>query len=116
MILGVFEFRIRFCKIFVPGLEFSENTRFVCLLMSLPGAFFVKKHELSFLPTISDVQTTLKREDVSMRIQKISPGQELETQLQKNKLSKLFKSVQYALSVQWAPSITTDPFKITRGS
>ena len=31
----------------------------------------------------SDVQTTLKHEDVSMPIPKNSPGQDLETQLQK---------------------------------
>ena len=39
--------------------------------------------ENTYKPTISDVQTTLKREDVSMPIQKISPEQDLETQLQK---------------------------------
>ena len=57
-------------------------------------------------PIFSDVQTTLKHEDVSMPIQKISPGQDLETELQKNKFPKLTKSVQHVLSAQWSPSIT----------
>ena len=46
----------------------------------------------TYKPTISDVQTTLKHEDVSMPILKIGPGQDLATELQQNvaKLSKAF--------------------------
>ena len=34
-------------------------------------------------PTIFDIKTTVKHDDVSMPILKVSPGQDLETQLQK---------------------------------
>ena len=53
-----------------------------------------------YKPTISDVQTTLKREDVSMPIQKISPGQDLETQLQKSNYQNYSKvsKMHYLLS------------------
>ena len=48
--------------------------------------------ENTYKPTISDVQTILKREDVSMPIQKISPGQDLETQLQKTNYQNYSKA------------------------
>ena len=48
MTWGVFEFRIKFAQIFFPGFDFSEKTRFVFLLISLPGENFVKRHDLSF--------------------------------------------------------------------
>ena len=47
--MGVFEFRIIFCKIFFPVFDFSENERFVFLLVSLPGANFVKNTVCHFV-------------------------------------------------------------------
>ena len=36
LFMGVFEFRIKFSKIFIPEFDFSEKTRLVLLLMPLP--------------------------------------------------------------------------------
>ena len=49
MIFGVFEFRIELDNICVSGFEFSEKSRFVFLLMSLPGSNYVKNKKMSFL-------------------------------------------------------------------
>ena len=71
--------------------ERSRNMRvhaYTCTRVHLYAHARVKRMKRRFLentykPIISDVQTTLKREDVNMQIQNISPGQDLETQLQK---------------------------------
>ena len=55
----MFEFRIKFGKIDVSGFEISEKAFLIFLLVSLPGAVFVKHRVLVILKGFAGVKSDL---------------------------------------------------------